>query len=471
MAYLDFFSALSHTLASVAVSGGYVTLFLATLLEGIPLLGIFIPGHVAIIAAGFLSSVGVLNVYTVAIVTVIGAICGDYLSFALGRKYGWPFIDRLRKYFFVKDTHLEKAKRLLEVHTGKALMIGRFNPVTRGIFPFLVGASHVPSRNFWIYNSLGGIAWVVTSVALGYVLGLGFHVAADAFGKIILVAVLAGMLIVWGYRFVNMRFHVFRRYELFTLGFNLVSLGILARMIQDTLAVRSFMAPFDVQVSLWAKTLAAGPHGVLVVAAATVVSSLGGIVAVTAYGVVGSIILAHQKKWRKSAIVLLSLGSCAIAVGWMKEIFVRVRPHDIILLTFPPRLQFMFDQAWLAADPSFPSGHSVFAAAFFFLLAYCLAPYMRSWVRRELLFVFCAVSTIAVGLSRIILNVHWASDVLAGWALGIFCATSSILVVRYAAALVTERVDIRAATAVAAAATASALKPAAEAPVSPQKTA
>ncbi len=130
-----------------------------------------------------------------------------------------------------------------------------------------------------------------------------------------------------------------------------------------------------------------------------------------------------------------------MAVGWMKEIFVRVRPHDIILLNFPVKVQFLFDQAWLAADPSFPSGHSVFAGAFFFLFAYSLAPYLRTWVKRELVFVFCTLGALAVGLSRIVLNVHWASDVLAGWALGVFCATSSVLLVRYVGALIAARIE------------------------------
>ena len=74
-------------------------------------------------------------------------------------------------------------------------------------------------------------------------------------------------------------------------------------------------------------------------------------------------------------------------------------------------------------------------------VAYLLAPRIQSQVKRELLIVACVLTTIAIGLSRIVLNVHWASDVIAGWALGVFCATAAVLLVRYVGALILARVN------------------------------
>ncbi len=88
---------------------------------------------------------------------------------------------------------------------------------------------------------------------------------------------------------------------------------------------------------------------------------------------------------------------------------------------------------------SFPSGHAAFSAAFFFVIAYLLVPRIHSIIKRELVIVLCVAATIAVGISRVILSVHWASDVIAGWALGIFLASGSVLFVRYAAGLVTKK--------------------------------
>jgi undecaprenyl-diphosphatase len=108
MAYLRFFSSLSEVLTAIAVGGGYASLFLIMFLEGMPLIGILIPGHVTIVAAGFLASVGVLGIVPVIVIGIAGAVAGDYGSFLLGRRYGWPLIDRLRRYFFIKDAHLER---------------------------------------------------------------------------------------------------------------------------------------------------------------------------------------------------------------------------------------------------------------------------------------------------------------------------------------------------------------------------
>ena len=423
MSYLRFFSAFSDALVALAVGGGYVTLFLITALEGLPLLGVLIPGHVVIIAAGFIAATGIFNVWIVIPIAVIGAVIGDFLSFTIGRRYGMPLIQRFRSVLFIRQTHIDKAARLIESHTGKALIFGRFNPVTRGIMPFMVGAGGVASRSFWPFNILGAVLWVVSSVILGYLLGLGYHAAAGTFGKMIVVAVIASLLIIWGYRFVNARFHIFRRYELFALGLNVLSLYALARMIQDAFSSRSFMAGFDLWVNGLSASLSAAPAGPALAAAASAVSAVGGTVSLSVIAVLLGVFLALRKKWRSAGILLLSIGSTAFAVSWMKSFFMIVRPANSLVPI-------------IGVDPSFPSGHAAFAAAFAIAVVYLFAPRIRSWVKRELFMTACVLVAIAVGLSRIVLNVHWASDVIAGWALGVFCATGSILLVRYVGELI-----------------------------------
>ena len=68
--------------------------------------------------------------------------------------------------------------------------------------------------------------------------------------------------------------------------------------------------------------------------------------------------------------------------------------------------------------------------AFFVIAAYLLAPRIRSWVKRELMIVACVAAIILVGVSMLVLNVHWASDVLAGWCAGFAWAMLCWLVAR-----------------------------------------
>lgn len=66
---------------------------------------------------------------------------------------------------------------------------------------------------------------------------------------------------------------------------------------------------------------------------------------------------------------------------------------------------------------SFPSGHAMAGAAIYGALAVVAAlrfPRQRPWVVAP-----CAMLVLAIGTSRVYLGVHYPSDVLAGWALGV----------------------------------------------------
>lgn len=436
MSYLHFFAAFRDTIIAYAVNGGYLALFFSLVLEGIPLIGVAVPGHVAVISAGFLSATHVLNIYWVIIIGMGGALLGDYMSYSLGKRYGWPLIERFRPYFFISDSVVARTKTFLETHVGKALVLGRFNPVTRGLLSFLVGANHMPLKPFWIWNFIGASAWVGSSIIAGYALGLGFNFISGWVSRAVLVAIIASILILWGYRFVNRRFHIFKKYELFVLGLNLVSLFILFKMIEDSFTAEPFTAAFDLFLNNWINSNLINMWGGILVTISSWLSAFGGTVMVMILTVIGGVIFAGHKKWRTTAVLLMSIGSTGLLTGWLKEMIMRVRPENFITDTVPSIIGFLFDKANIIAEPSFPSGHAAFSAAFLVAIAYLTVPKIKHWINRELFIVAAVILGVAVGCSRLVLSVHWASDVAAGWALGIFCATASILFVRYVGAIV-----------------------------------
>ncbi len=411
------FTVLLNSLQAWATHGGYLFLFLASILEAVPLIGSAIPGHTIVILSGFLAKLGLFNLWIVMIIASVGAIIGDALSFYIGRIYGIKFIERYKNHFFFKHEYMEKARRLIGKHTGKALFIGRFNPITRSYMPLLVGASNTRSWKFWVYDIIACIVWAVSSVLIGYIFGIGYHTAAKSFGQAVIVVAIVAVIAIWGYSLVNRYFHVFKKYELFILALNILSLWGLVETMQDAWSAHSYMTNFDV----WVNMFMANHVTPVVVATAEFMSTVGS-AAIT--GILGLTIGAWfliANKWRSAAIMVFSILSTTIAVELLKALFMRARPVNALDI--------------IVNDPSFPSGHAALAAAFFTVVAYLLAPRISSWLKRELIILACFAAAFLIGLSRIILAVHWTSDVLAGWSLGIFLATATIMIVRYISGL------------------------------------
>jgi undecaprenyl-diphosphatase len=79
---------------------------------------------------------------------------------------------------------------------------------------------------------------------------------------------------------------------------------------------------------------------------------------------------------------------------------------------------------------SFPSGHSMMAAVAYLTLAVLSARVQARRVIKVYLIVLAALLTVAIGVSRVYLGVHWPTDVVAGWCAGAAWALSCWLVAR-----------------------------------------
>jgi undecaprenyl-diphosphatase len=73
--------------------------------------------------------------------------------------------------------------------------------------------------------------------------------------------------------------------------------------------------------------------------------------------------------------------------------------------------------------PSFPSGHATSSMVFYLTLALALVP-QGGWRRVA---VACAILlSLLIGISRVMLGVHWPSDVIGGWSFGLFWVTLTL---------------------------------------------
>jgi membrane-associated phospholipid phosphatase len=137
------------------------------------------------------------------------------------------------------------------------------------------------------------------------------------------------------------------------------------------------------------------------------------------FGLVLGLAFLMRSKWRRAAILLISTLATLKIVQWSKELFGRARPSNAFEVL---------------GSGSFPSGHAALGAAFFTACIYVFAPRIRSKMQRKIFVALCVVAIILIGLSRIVLGVHWATDVVAGWAVGVGVAVGSVYLVRYLSA-------------------------------------
>ena len=138
--------------------------------------------------------------------------------------------------------------------------------------------------------------------------------------------------------------------------------------------------------------------------AARWLTELGGWRATVPAAAFGLGILLYRREWRAAALLLAITTSGRLLILLQKDWTARVRPDA---------------QGHLVPVDSlaFPSGHSANATIVFL----CLALLVPRTPRTRGLAVWAAVwLALAVGLSRVLLGVHWPSDVIGGWAFGLF---------------------------------------------------
>jgi membrane-associated phospholipid phosphatase len=125
---------------------------------------------------------------------------------------------------------------------------------------------------------------------------------------------------------------------------------------------------------------------------------------------IGFLIWKKQKRaaWRVAVIALSSLGMKLA----LKELFQRLRPTD-------PMLQGI-------TNFSYPSGHAFMSVSFYGLLIWLTWTHVRDNKLRLILTLLFGIMIFLIGFSRIYLRVHYTTDVVAGFCLGI-CWVSLLL--------------------------------------------
>lgn len=145
------------------------------------------------------------------------------------------------------------------------------------------------------------------------------------------------------------------------------------------------------------------------------ISGLGGIVILALVTVGAALYLAMMKKGGQALYLIACITIGTLLSNALKFGFARPRP-DLV-----PHGSYVFTN-------SFPSGHSMMSALVFLCVGALLARAHKSYAMKIYFLGTSIFLTVAIGISRVYLGVHWPSDVLAGWLVGGSAAVSFWLV-------------------------------------------
>ena len=181
---------------------GYPGIFLAMFVEGVitP-----IPSEMILPFAGYLARTGALSFPLVVLVASLAAMLGSGGAYALGLRFGRPFVLRYGRYLFLDATDLDRAERWFRRWGNVGVFLANCVPGARSIVAYPAGAGRMPFVPFLAATFGGALVWNTVLAASGWFLFEGWRTLVDTFEFIDLVALVAIVAGIGTYVYANKR--------------------------------------------------------------------------------------------------------------------------------------------------------------------------------------------------------------------------------------------------------------------------
>jgi membrane-associated protein len=152
---------------------GYLTLFLAALLEAVPVVGSVVPGSTIILALSALVPSGDLKLQWVLAAAAAGALLGDGSAFWIGHRSqreilnAWPMSNYPRV--------VAQSEAFFQRWGALAVFFARFVPPIRAFVPLTAGALGMPPTRFYGINIPAILLWAPAHVLPGVLAITALH--------------------------------------------------------------------------------------------------------------------------------------------------------------------------------------------------------------------------------------------------------------------------------------------------------
>ncbi|MEI6413968.1 MAG: VTT domain-containing protein [Pseudomonadota bacterium] len=403
--------------------------FLIACGESVALFGLIVPGTVAMFLIGALVAVGALDLWITLMVSILGAIAGDWGSYY----FGYYFQDRVHTLwpFNRYPGLLAKGMDFFRRYGGKSVFIGRFVGPVRPVIPLVAGLMNMRPVPFMLANVLSGLIWGPVYLFPGIVFGTSLELAAEVTTRLGLILVLL-LGFVWGVVWViRLLFKQLHGRSGAWLNWLLGWAKAHPRVGEAAAALVDPLHPEARGLAVFAS--------LLLIAILAFMGVLGALM--NSHGVAGGVVLNAFQELRSPLADYLMLwalrladpwvlGSVAAAFGlmlWVRRDWHGLR-HGLAAGVFAVLVPWILQRLLRVSGPgyhgkvqvhgSFPSDVVVHATLLYGFIAVAMARGVSD-ERRWMPYAVAGFLVTLVGLARLYLGVNWPADVLGGMALGL----------------------------------------------------
>lgn len=423
---------------------GHWIVFLASFSESLPFVGIFFPGTITVVLFGFLASQGFFDLVDLAWFAIAGSTLGDIAAYYTGRGGALYFLTKRP----VLAEYTERSRIFLERRGMAAgIVFGKFVAFVRYMVPFVVGWTRYDFRRFLVLSLASSVLWSILYLLLGYFFGA---VSQEAVKRLSQISVIAGILAASALlAFLLYKLWV-KRGERFILAAKVMRQALLERYMQTASAPRGralYAIFYFFKKRFTSHRFTGAPLTALLTAligsfslffASSMILQLENVremdedtvefareaksgTLTSLFHIISffgehtfflfalfffSLTLLARKKHAEIIALCATFAASAVTTMFLKILTARERPS-------------LFLSGFFGITYSFPSAHAVQAVAFYGIVCYIAIKSVSKWKIKSMLLFMWLYGVFLIGLSRIYLEAHYLSDVLAGVAVGI----------------------------------------------------